>query len=154
MATYYGFSTQELNVKRSLTQYGIDGGVGTITQQPRIGKKFRLVDEQLVLRDFLNAFNIKQGDKVGQPDYGTNIWDYVFDPNVGEITASIEQEVRRIASLDPRIILNNVSAYPYDNGILIEIEMAFQPFNNPIEFGFYLDKESQLVQPVEQVNDQ
>lgn len=154
MATYYGFSTQELNVKRSLTQYGQQGGVGTITQQPRIGKKFRLVDEQLVLRDFLNAFNIKQGNKVGQPDYGTNIWDYVFDPNVSQVITSIENEVRRVASLDSRIVLNNVAAYPWENGILIEVQMAFQPFNNPIEFGFYLDKQSQGVQPMLQVNNQ
>lgn len=146
MATYYGFSTQELNVKRSLTQYGPDGGVGTITQQPRLGKKFRLVDEQLVLRDFLNAFNIKQGDKVGQPDYGTNIWDYVFDPNVSEVINSIEEEVRRIASLDPRIMLNTVSANSWENGVLIEVQMAFNPFNTPIEFGFYLDRQTQEVQ--------
>ena len=148
MATYYGFSTQEINVKRSLTQYGQDSGVGTITQQPKIGKKFRLVDEQLVLRDFLNAFNIKQGNKVGQPDYGTNIWDYVFDPNVSEVISSIEQEVRRVASLDTRIILNDIAAFPWENGVLIEVQMAFQPFNNPVEFGFLLDKQSQTAQAV------
>lgn len=148
MATYYGFSTQEINVKQSLTQYGQDGGVGTITQQPKIGKKFRLIDEQLVLRDFLNAFNIKQGDKVGQPDYGTNIWDYVFDPNVSEVISSIEQEVRRVASLDTRIILNTIAAFPWENGVLIEVQMAFQPFNNSVEFGFLLDKQSQTAQAV------
>jgi phage baseplate assembly protein W len=150
MATYIGFSTQEINQRRSLTQYGQDG-VGTITQQPKIGKKFRLVDEQLVLRDFLNAFNIRQGDKVGQPDYGTTIWDYVFDPNVTEVINSIENEVRRIASQDTRIILNNVAAYPWDNGVLIEVQMAFQPFNNPVDFSFLLDKQSQLTQPVSQI---
>lgn len=150
MATYIGFSTQEINQRRSLTQYGIDGGVGTITQQPKIGKKFRLVDQQLVLRDFLNGFNIKQGDKVGQPQWGTTIWDHVFDPNVSEVISSIEDEVRRVASLDTRIILNTVAAYSWENGVLIEVEMAFQPFNNPIEFGFYLDRQSRLAQPMQQ----
>jgi phage baseplate assembly protein W len=147
MATYIGFSTQEINQRRSLTQYGQDG-VGTITQQPKIGKKFRLVDEQLVLRDFLNAFNIRQGDKVGQPDYGTTIWDYVFDPNVGEVTSNIEEEVRRIANLDSRIVLNQVTAYTWDNGILVEIQMNFEPFNNSLEFGLYLDKESGIARAV------
>lgn len=147
MATYIGFSTQEVNQRRSLTQYGQDG-VGTITQQPKIGKKFRLVDDQLVLRDFINAFNIKQGDKVGQPDYGTTIWDYVFDPNVAEITGSIEEEVRRIASQDSRIVLNEVTAYTWDNGILIEIQMNFQPFNNLFDFGLYLDRESGIARAV------
>lgn len=148
MPTYIGFSTQEVNQKQSLIQYGSDGGVGTTTQQPRIVKKFRLVDQQLVLRDFLNAFNIKQGDKVGQPQYGTTIWDYIYDPNVTEVVTDIENEVRRIANLDTRIVMNSVVAYPWENGVLIEVEMAFQPFNNPVEFGLYLDKDSGIASAV------
>lgn len=142
MPIYNGFSTQEINQQNTLIQYGIDGGVGTTTQSPRITKKFRLVDQQLVLRDFLNSFNIKQGDKVGQPQYGTTIWDYIFDPNIDDVLESVETEIKRVASLDARIILNSATAYSWENGILIEVEMAFQPFNNPIEFGLYLDKNS------------
>lgn len=140
MPTYYGFSTIDTDMPRQIVRTGIDGGVGTITQQPYLGKKFRLTDEQLVLRDFLNSFNIKQGDKVGQPAYGTNIWDYVFDPNVGETLNAVEDEVRRLATLDSRIILNTVTAYAHENGILIEVQMAFRPFNNAVSFGMYLNR--------------
>lgn len=139
MATYVGFSTQELELSKSLISYGKSGVPGTITQPPTIRKKFRLTDEQLVLRDFLNSFNIKQGDKVGQPDYGTNIWDFVFEANTTDNAAAIESEVRRVASLDSRILLNNVTTYVYENGVLIEVEIAFQPFNNALKFGFYLN---------------
>lgn len=140
MPTYRGFSTLDTDMSRTFVRSGIDGGVGTITQQPYLGKKFSLTDEQLVLRDFLNSFNIKSGDKVGQPAYGTNIWDYVFDPNVGETVSAVEDEVRRLAALDSRIILNTVTAYSHENGILIEVQMAFQPFNNAIAFGLYLNR--------------
>lgn len=148
MPTYYGFSTIDTDMPRTLVRNGIDGGPGTITQQPYLGKKFRLTDEQLVLRDFLNSFNIKQGDKVGQPAYGTNIWDYVFDPNVGETLNAVEDEVRRLASLDSRIILNTITAYAHENGILIEVQMAFQPFNNAISFGMYLNRSSGVAEVV------
>lgn len=142
MPIYNGFSTIDSDQPRTVVRNGIDGGIGTITQQPYLGKKFRLTDEQLVLRDFLNSFNIKSGDKVGQPAYGTNIWDYVFDPNVGETLNAVENEVRRLANLDSRIVLNTVTAYSHENGILIEVQMAFQPFNNAISFGFYLNRSS------------
>jgi phage baseplate assembly protein W len=111
-----------------------------------LGKKFSLVDEQLVLRDFINGFNIKQGNKVGQPGYGTTIWDYVFDPNTENILSSIEDEVKRVASLDSRIVLNQVTAYSYENGILIELQMSFQPFNNLVQTGFYLNKTSGMAE--------
>ena len=142
MPTYIGFSTINADMPRELTQYGRDGGVGTITQQPFLGKKFTLTDEQLVLRDFLNAFNIKQGDKVGRPDYGTNIWEVVFEPNTLTAIQEVEDEVRRIAALDSRVVLNTVSAYSYENGILIEVQIAFQPFNNAISYSFLLNRET------------
>lgn len=148
MPTYYGFSTIDTDQPRTFVRTGIDGGVGTITQQPYLGKKFRLTDEQLVLRDFLNSFNIKQGDKVGQPNYGTVIWDYVFDPNVGETVAAIENEVRRLAALDSRVILNTVTAYSFDNGVLVELQIAFQPFNNAISFGMYLNRSTGMAEVV------
>jgi phage baseplate assembly protein W len=151
MYTYTGFSTQEIDQTRTVNRYSNIIQPGASLRQPKIGKKFRLVDEQLVLRDFINAFNIRQGEKVGQPDYGTIIWDFVFDPNVDEVIQNIEQEVRRVASLDSRIIVNTVNAYSWENGILIEVQMTFQPFNNPVQFGFLLDRNSTSATPMSQL---
>ena len=50
-------------------------GFNTINQN----KKFTLIDTELIKRDLLNAFNIRQGELVGRPGYGTVIWDYVFE---------------------------------------------------------------------------
>jgi phage baseplate assembly protein W len=146
MPTYIGFSTLDVDQPRNVIQYGKDGGTGTITQRPYLGKKFTLTDEQLVLRDFLNSFNIKQGDKVGQPQFGTKIWEYVFDPNTNEILGSIEDEIKRVAAVDSRIIINTVTAYAYENGILIEVQMTFQPFNNLQQFGFYLNRSTRSIE--------
>ena len=41
----------------------------------------------------------------------------------------LENEIRRVASQDPRLILNTVRAFPQENGILLEVEMAVTPFN-------------------------
>jgi phage baseplate assembly protein W len=140
MATYIGFSTIGADEPRStnLTE-GISGGVGQIFAPVITGKKFKLVDEQLVVQDFLNALNIPQGQKVGQPEYGTTLWSFVFEPGTTDVNTRLEAEVRRVASLDPRIILNTVSTYPQENGILIELEMAIQPFNNASGVSIYFD---------------
>jgi hypothetical protein len=44
-------------------------GFNTIDQN----KKFTLLDFELIKRDLLNAFNIRQGQLVGRPGYGTVI---------------------------------------------------------------------------------
>lgn len=140
MPTFIGYSSIDVNQPRSFVRTGIDGGIGTIVTPPRLNKKFRLTDENLVIRNLLNAFNIKQGDKVGQPEYGTTIWSYVFEPNTEETRQAIETEVRRVAGLDPRITLNTVALYEHSNGVLVEIEMAVSPFNNAVQLEFFLNR--------------
>lgn len=140
MPTYKGFSTLDVNKPLSLIRPGVYGGVGSTNSQPRIGKKFALSDQNLVIRDLLNALSIKQGDKVGQPTYGTTLWSYLFEPSTQETQQVIEDEIRRVISLDQRIILNSVGVYIQENGVLLQIEMAFNPFNVATQIDFFLNR--------------
>jgi phage baseplate assembly protein W len=131
MPTYIGFSTIGANEpKTTNASTGIDGGVGGVLKPVIPGKKYRLVDEALVVRDFVNALNIQQGQKVGNPGYGSTIWSYIFEPNDPQTRLKIENEIRRIANGDPRLIINTVKSYEQENGILLEVELAIAPFNN------------------------
>lgn len=141
MPAFIGFSTKDVCQSRELVRPGVDGGVGGIAgPQPRLGKKFRLTDTQLVLRDLLNAFSIKQGDKVGQPQYGTTLWNFVFDPNTADLRDQIENEIIRVAGLDPRLTIGTIQVYSQENGVLIEMEIAVSPFNDIVPFGFFLNR--------------
>ena len=131
MPTYIGFSTIGANEpKTTNASPGIDGGTGGVLKPTIPGKKYRLVDEALVVRDFVNALNIQQGQKVGNPGYGSTIWSFVFEPNDAQTQFRLEEEIRRIANSDPRLIINTVKSYPQENGILLEVELAIAPFNN------------------------
>lgn len=140
MATYIGFSTIHANEPRSTNlPRGKDGGAGSMVQPVSIGNKFQLVDTPLVVQDFINSLNIQQGQKVGQPGYGTTLWSFVFEPNTADVQFQLENEIRRVASLDPRLILNTVKAYPQENGILLEVEMAIAPFNNAFALSVFFN---------------
>jgi len=139
MTIFAGFSTQSVNKRLQINQQTVGGGVGTITQPSQLGKKFRLTDEQLVIQDLVNALSIKQGDKVGNPGYGTTLWEFLFDPNTSDVVKQLETEIRRVAGTDPRIQLDNVNAYSYENGILIEVQATIQPLNSYVEFGLLID---------------
>jgi phage baseplate assembly protein W len=140
MPSYIGFST--LNIGKPQTTNlpsGPQGGTGSVLNSIVYGKKYRTVDEQLVIQDFINAMNIQQGQKVGNPGYGTTLWSFVFEPNTADVQIQLELEIRRVASLDPRMLLNNVTAFPYEQGILIEVELAIAPFNNAQTLGIFLN---------------
>jgi len=130
MAQYVGFSTKDAcKPKTTNAVGGIDNGPGGIRQPIVWGKKYRLTDVQLVMQDFLNALNIPLGSKVGQPGFGTKVWSFIFEPNTADVQFQLENEIYRVAGQDPRIILNSVKAYPKENGILLEVELAVNPFN-------------------------
>lgn len=140
MPQYIGFSTIGANQpKTTNVSSGVDGGYGSILKPVFTGKKYKLTDEKLVVQDFINALNIRQGEKVGQPNYGTTLWSYIFEPNTYDNQFGLQNEIKRVAGLDPRMQLNYVKAFPQDNGILIEVEMSVLPFNNALTFNIFFD---------------
>ena len=102
-------------------------------------KKFTLTDFPLIKRDLLNAFNIRQGQLPGRPEYGTMIWDYLFDQQIEDVQTAIQREVQRVAGGDPRIYINDIQTYPQDNGILIEIELTVVPTTNAERLSVFFD---------------
>lgn len=86
-------------------------------------KNYVLTDFDLIKRDLLNAFNIKQGEVPGRPNVGTTIWNFMFDNQGPELTQDLYNEIQRVVALDPRIYVGDVQVYVQDNGILIEIEV-------------------------------
>lgn len=128
MARFIGFST--VNGCR---------GNGGDNSGSVLGNKFRLTDQELVVRDLINALNIRQGTKVGQPNYGSSIWDILFEPNTDILQEEVDAEIRRVAAQDPRIIFNQVRVFRSENIIIAELQLAIRPFNVPFIANINLD---------------
>jgi phage baseplate assembly protein W len=144
MATYLGFSTQNVcNPKTTNMLSGSAGGPGGIRKGISWGNKFSLTDAELVIQNFTNALNIRLGTKVGQPGYGTRLWDFIFEPNNSATQVEVENEIKRVANQDPRLELAELVLYTYENGILIEIQAAVLPFNQPIAAKISLSRATQ-----------
>lgn len=112
-------------------------GFNTINQY----KKFTLTDFELIKRDLLNAFNIRQGQLPGRPAYGTVLWDYVFEPQTTQTQNAINNEVQRVAGGDPRIFISDVQSYPQENGILIEVQLTVVPTQNAEILSIFFDQQ-------------
>ena len=112
-------------------------GFNTINQY----KKFTLTDFDLIKRDLLNAFNIRQGQLPGRPAYGTVIWDFLFEPQTTQTQNGIETEIQRVAGGDPRIYISDIQTYPQENGILIEIQLTVVPTQNAEIMSIFFDQQ-------------
>jgi phage baseplate assembly protein W len=104
-------------------------------------KKFTLLDAELVKRDLLNGLNIRQGQLPGRPQYGTALWDNLFENQTNETTQSIEREIQRVAGYDPRIQISNVEVFPQENGLLIQVELAIVPSTDAQRLSIFFDQQ-------------
>jgi phage baseplate assembly protein W len=118
MATFIGFNTQD--------QF----------------KKFTLVDDALIKRDLLNALNIRQGQLVGRPGYGTALWDNLFENQTNETEAAITREIQRVAGGDPRLQISEVDIFPQENGILIQVLLTIVPSTDAERLSIFFDQQT------------
>ena len=118
MATFIGFSTVNQN------------------------KNFVLVDFALIRQDLINAFNIRQGEVVGRPGYGTLLWTYLFENQTPELQTAVYNEVQRVVAGDPRLYLNTVTMYPQSNGILLELNLQTVATTTPQILSIFFNESS------------
>ena len=117
MPTFIGFNTQK--------QY----------------KKFTLLDADLVKRDLLNGLNIRQGQLPGRPQFGTTLWDNLFENQSPALVTAIENEIQRVAGYDPRIQISEVQVFPQENGILIQVQLAIVPNTTAQQLSIFFNQQ-------------
>ena len=91
--------------------------------------KTRLEDAELIKRDLANHFNIRKGEKLMRPDFGTIIWDALFEPLTEDLRDAIVEDVTQIVNYDPRLIVEGILVDEYEQGILVEARVRYRNTN-------------------------
>ena len=92
-------------------------------------ENYQIYDIALVKQDLINHFNIRQGERLMQPTFGTIIWDLLFEPLTEDFKNLIIQNVNKIINYDPRISAQQVIVTTYESGIQIECLLTYLPYN-------------------------
>lgn len=88
-----------------------------------------LYDVALIKQDIINHFHIRQGEKLSDPEFGTIVWDILFEPLTDEVRNAIINNVSKIINYDPRVNVNQITVDSYEQGILIECELVYLPYS-------------------------
>jgi phage baseplate assembly protein W len=119
--TYRGFSSSESN------------------------KNFKLYDINLVKQDLINHFYIRKGEKLENPEFGTVIWDMLFEPFTPDVKEIIAKDVEAIVNYDPRITVQEVQIDSTDQGMRIQVELIYRPFNITEKMTLDFDKNNRVI---------
>lgn len=101
-------------------------GFSTVDQ---LRPPFSLTDIDLVKRDLNNQFATPMGSRLMLPNFGTNIYSYLFDPFDDYTKNSIIQDAVRIVQSDPRVELVSIDTFQENQALNIVMALSFQPQN-------------------------
>ena len=108
-------------------------------------KNYKLYDIDLVKQDLINHFYIRKGEKLENPNFGTIIWDMLFENFTSEVRRLITEDVEQIINYDPRVKVNALTIDSTDQGIRIQADVVYLPFNINERMTFDFDKTNNIV---------
>jgi len=104
-----------------------------------------LYDLALIKQDLINHFHIRKGEKLENPNFGTIIWEVLFDPLTEQLKQIIVKDVTEIVNSDPRTNVVKVIVTQKDQAIQIEVQMIYVPYNIQETMQFKFDQKNGLV---------
>jgi phage baseplate assembly protein W len=88
---------------------------------------FKLYDIDLAKRDLLNELYTRKGERLMSPQFGSIVWDLLFDPLTDEIIDAIRADCLRIVTKDPRLDLLNLDVVDNEHTIIVSIILRYVP---------------------------
>jgi phage baseplate assembly protein W len=107
-------------------------------------KKFRVTDVALVKQDLLNHFAIRRGEKLMNPEFGSIIWNCLYEPITDEIRGIIIDDVTKIVNYDPRTQVVDITIDQYDTGLQLEIDIEYVTTSQQERLVLSFDRDSGL----------
>lgn len=108
-------------------------------------RKFRLTDATLVKQDLINHFNIRKGEKLMNPNFGTIIWNVIYDPLTEDLKSIIIADVNQIVSYDPRISVDSVVITEYEQGLQLALTVRYLQTNQTSAMNLQFNNQTKSV---------
>lgn len=99
-------------------------GFNTVNQP---NPPYSLTNLELVKRDILNQFATPMGSRVMLPNFGTRIYEMLFDPFDEYTKNAIVEDAVRVVSSDPRVSLVSCDVYQEDQALNVIMVLLFKP---------------------------
>lgn len=136
---YKNIRVESSRIQNPLITAGTYRGISTVNPNTR---DFKLFDLALIRQDLINHFHIRMGERLENPNFGTIIWDVLYEPLTDSLKEAIVQNVTEIINFDPRINVTNISVDSFEYGIQIECELTYLDYSISEQLKFQFDQDN------------
>ena len=105
-------------------------------------RNFKLYDFEVAKQDLINRLSVRKGERVENPEFGTIIYDAIFEPFTEELKDAIVEDVTQNLNADPRISTQEILVSEADKGIAIQATITYVPLDITEKLRFNFDENS------------
>tara|TARA_B110000503_G_C7091305_1_gene389554 strand:- start:166 stop:612 length:447 start_codon:yes stop_codon:yes gene_type:complete len=117
-------------------------GISTVNAN---AQNFKLNDLELIKQDIVNHFHIRMGEKLENPEFGTIIWDILYEPLTDALRDAVVQNVTQIINFDPRVKVDKIVVDTYEQGIQVQCNLLYLDYSISEQLQFNFDRENGLI---------
>ena len=107
-------------------------------------QRFKIYDFECVKQDLINRLSVRKGERVENPEFGTIIYDCLFEPFTEEVKEAILEDITQNLNVDPRINTQEIRVSQADYGIAIQATITYVPLDITEKLQFKFDEDSLL----------
>ncbi len=107
-------------------------------------QNFKVYDFECAKQDLINRLSVRKGERVENPEFGTIIYDCLFEPFTDDLKEQIINDVTDNLNADARINTEEILVTEKDHGIAIQATIKYLPLNITEKLQFSFDENSLL----------
>ena len=105
-------------------------------------QSFKVYDFECVKQDLINRLSVRKGERVENPEFGTIIYDCLFEPFTDVLKDQITEDITANLNADPRLSTEEILVSEEDHGIAIQATIKYVPLDITEKLIFKFDENS------------
>jgi phage baseplate assembly protein W len=105
-------------------------------------QNFKVYDFECVKQDLINRLSVRKGERVENPEFGTIIYDCLFEPFTDSLKDQITEDITANLNADPRLATEEIQVMEVDYGIAIQATIRYIPLDITEKLQFKFDQNS------------
>jgi phage baseplate assembly protein W len=90
---------------------------------------FTLENLELAKQDMLYSFHTRRGERVMRPDFGSIIFDLLFEPFDDDTKQAVVEDAQRLIDQDPRFELVSIDVRELEHTLRLDIVLRYIPLD-------------------------
>ena len=107
-------------------------------------QNFKVYDFECAKQDLINRLSVRKGERVENPDFGTIIYDVLFEPFTDQLKQAVQEDITENLNADPRISTEEILVQEAEHGIAIQATLRYVPLDITEKLRFNFDENALL----------